>query len=209
MSTIARSKPPAYVSFAEKREDRMPVEAGGVPIAEMGDTIAAAKPAAFELHNEPSDPRLNSNIGIGGIEGGRPDSLTSASAAVVRKPVSPTPNRVTTNSSAFPPPWEGDGLTMAYHISQMPPDGPSQQTSPPQNPQISQPSAQNTVQQHPAEMGAAGGGDAELLRLEREIAKVREKKERLRHLSELEAKEEELLRSIEERRKIGGSNVLT
>jgi hypothetical protein len=54
-------------------------------------------------------------------------------------------------------------------------------------------------------MSAAGGEDPELLRLEREIAQVRERKARLQHLSELEAREEELLRSIEERRRIGVS----
>jgi hypothetical protein len=51
-------------------------------------------------------------------------------------------------------------------------------------------------------MGVSRSDDAELLRLEAEVAQVREKKERLRYLSELEAREEELLRNIAERRRI-------
>jgi hypothetical protein len=54
-------------------------------------------------------------------------------------------------------------------------------------------------------MSVSRSDDAELLRLEAEIAQVREKKERLRYLSELEAREEELLRNIAERKRLAAS----
>jgi hypothetical protein len=71
-----------------------------------------------------------------------------------------------------------------------------------QSPKIPPPSAQITRPQNLPAMSVSRSDDAELLRLEAEIAQVREKKERLRYLSELEAREEELLRNIAERKRM-------
>jgi hypothetical protein len=86
---------------------------------------------------------------------------------------------------------------------------PSSKTPSPKTPspqiQIPPPSAQITRPQNLPAMSVSRSDDAELLRLEAEIAQVREKKERLRYLSELEAREEELLRNINERRRMAAS----
>jgi hypothetical protein len=74
-----------------------------------------------------------------------------------------------------------------------------------QSPQIPPPSAQITRPQNLPAMSVSRSDDAEILRLEAEVAQVREKKERLRYLSELEAREEELLRNIAERRRMAAS----
>ena len=52
---------------------------------------------------------------------------------------------------------------------------------------------------------AAAAEDAELAQLEKEVANVRRKKERIQELQMLEAKEEELRRSISERKKLAAS----
>lgn len=116
-------------------------------------------------------------------------------------------------SPSLPSPTSPDTKTQSPQIqspqTQTPktqsPKTPSPKTPSPKTPssqiQIPPPSAQIIRPQNlPAAMSASRSEDAELLRLEAEIAQVREKKERLRYLAELEAREEELLRNIEERR---------
>jgi hypothetical protein len=211
---------------------QMPVEAGGEPISEMdSNTKYMPRPYSFEYDNQPSSPPSDSKTAFGSdIISGLSSPVTSpTTASIARRTLSPT------SPSPFPPPWETDQSEVAYHLLQRPlgsPSLPSPTTQAPQiqsqktqspktqsektqsektqsektpSPQIPPPSAQITRPQNLPAMSVSRSDDAELLRLEAEIAQVREKKERLRYLSELEAREEELLRNIAERRRMAAS----
>jgi hypothetical protein len=190
VTTFSDIKKPGQVKYSEAKEGRTPVEAGGVPIAEMGD--AARRPSAFELHNQSTTPQLDSRAVLGGVDRGPTNPRTSpVNAPVTRKAVSPPLNPAGTSSSAFPPPWETDPSAMEFHVPRIPLGHPPPQ-NPLQSPQISLPTAQITQQPSLSTMNATGSGDAELLRQELELARVRER-------------EAELLKNIAERRRMGGT----
>jgi hypothetical protein len=193
VTTISDIKKPGQVKYPESKEGRAPVEAGGVPIAEIGDIREAARrPSAFELHNQSSTPQLDSRAVLGGVDRGPTYPQASPiNAPVTRKAVSPPLNPAGTSSSAFPAPWETDPSAMEFHAPQIPLGRPPPQVLP-QSPQISLPTGQVTARQSVSAMSATGSGDAELLRQELELARVRER-------------EAELLRNIAERRRMGGA----
>ncbi|KAH9220699.1 hypothetical protein DL95DRAFT_455974 [Leptodontidium sp. 2 PMI_412] len=90
-------------------------------------------------------------------------------------------------STSFPPPWE-DTHGYPSHSSSVPIESESA-------PQMSN----NPVHNSPNIVE-----DTELRELEREMAQIRDKKERLQQLQALESREEELRRTIEEKRRAGG-----
>jgi hypothetical protein len=189
VTTISDIKKPGQVKYPEAKEGRIPVEAGGMPIAEMSDIRdAVGRPSAFELHNHSSTPQLDSRA----VDRAPPNPpISHINAPITRKAVSPPLNPAGTSSSAFPPPWEADPSAMEFHVPQNPLRRPPPQ-APPQSPQISLPTGQVTTRQSMSGMGATGSGHAEILREELELAQVRQR-------------EAELLKNIAERRRMGGA----
>jgi hypothetical protein len=109
----------------------------------------------------------------------------TAEPAQPRSPPTASPRSATTSrkplpqaqamTSSFPQPWDSSG---AAEYEQQLNKGPSQEDA---------------------------AEDAELAQLEAEVARVKQRRERLEELQELEAREEELKRTIQERKNRGGA----
>jgi hypothetical protein len=195
-STIAaleepKDHPPSYHG--------LPVEAGGTPITEMNQhqhpttIVASPEPGSHELNAVAGEQRhypsqeLSSDqqrheasgnpIYTGHELPTQPMTTSPTPASPVsspkRKPVSITVASPGPSSSSFPPPWDPSGAA----------------------------EYERGLHIGPAE--AAIAEDQELKELEEEVARVKMQKQRLQDLQALEAREDELRRSIAERKKMG------
>jgi hypothetical protein len=183
MSTIKdlgyqKANPPSYRGELEEHSH---VEAGGVPIHEMNASQQRPDPngnptyGSQELNANQQRYEANSNPVYQSHE------LTAENPQQqAPSPGSPTPSRkpvpqAGAPTSSFPPPWDRNGIAPYEQDRNM---GPSPE-------QVAE--------------------DEELAALEAEVTRVKQQRERLEQLQALEAREEELKRSILERKKGGGS----
>ncbi|RDL40571.1 uncharacterized protein BP5553_00550 [Venustampulla echinocandica] len=209
MAPAVDIKKPDQVQYNPPHQGRLPVEAGGVPINEMNyNTVEAGgapinelhhntvgripeseKP--FELHGHTAPTPVYDSTAHTGDNSVSPAHRTSA---IARKSIpAPSVPPATSSASTFPPPWSGGDGAGNW-------DSVGQNVSPPQEATTSmEQSSQRSIPQGVTSPG--GSEDAELMSLELEVEQVRQRKERLRHMQELEAKEEELLRRIDEKKK--------
>jgi hypothetical protein len=102
---------------------------------------------------------------------------------IQQKFVSPSP-------ASFPPPWATSPQQGNRHLQE--------------HSEIEQPQEETTKTTGTEMVVEPDEHDPELRRLEDEMAKVRVERDRLQRLQDLEIREEELKRNIEERRKGGG-----
>jgi hypothetical protein len=191
-----------------------PVEAGGVPISAHTvseiDGTRLPERSAYDLQNITSTGK--------------------SPLAANRKPVSGSSQ---TTASGFPAPWESHGQpylptpmmanmgnssvtslhnreasASSHHVSS------ATTAVQPSNPSHASPS-EVRPQDSVSQVGSAAGAnnvlgvsdDQEIANMEREMAEIKERKERLRQVAELEQREEALKREIEARKKrIGGGS---
>ena len=180
---IPRYLPPSYQPQADEY-GRVPVEAGGIPIHEMNQGTGYVRQEGGyplpELYSSPSSAKKRHELHA--VAGVRNELPATPSAPIGRKPVSPP----VTQPSTFPAPWhnnEADSYT--------------------------------PVQSSNSQLGNVGTGgelghqeiddDDEIRQMEEEMERVRHQRERLQSMQALEAREYELRRTIEERRKAGSS----
>jgi hypothetical protein len=183
MSTIKdlgypKTNPPSYRGELEEHSH---VEAGGVPIHEMN--------ASNPLYDSHGDPAYRSQELNGNQQryeaNSNPVYPSHELTAENRQPEAPSPGSPTlsrkpvpqaeTSTSSFPPPWDRTGMAPYEQDRNV---GPSPE-------QVAE--------------------DEELAALEAEVTRVKQQRERLEQLQALEAREEQLKRSILERKKGGGS----
>lgn len=200
MTTAVDIKKPDQVQYNPPQQGRLPVDAGGIPINELHYDTARQMPEGwntFELHGQAAPtPRYDSSA---------PRYEVSASPAysnspIARKSIPATSVPTTTSTpSTFPPPWSGGDGAESWANNPVP-----QPTPPPQE--------LITPVERPSELSAPQAAtspevseDADLIALELEMEQVRQKKERLQHLQELEAREAELSKRIAEKKNASNS----
>jgi len=198
-------EPTSTIAALEEPKDHPPsyhglhVEAGGTPISEMNQhqhpttVVASPEPASHELNAVAGEQRHYPSQELSSDQqrheaSGNPvytghelptqpmtPSPTPASpvSSPTRKPVPTTAASPGPSSSSFPPPWGPSGAA----------------------------EYERGLHIGPAE--AAIAEDQELRELEEEVARVKMQKQRLQELQALEAREDELRRSIAERKKMG------
>lgn len=158
----------------EKPHNGPPYEADGAPIHELNNTFGAAPQLGGNPRHE--------------LHG---DTSKNKILIVNEGPVTSEPNfaenkqKANSREASFPAPWgnqEPSYEQLVLTSSENPPFKVSQRSE--ETPEV------NT-----------GKEDAELAQLEREMAQVKERRERLEELGALQAREEQLRRTIEQKRK--------
>jgi hypothetical protein len=120
-----------------------------------------------------------------GTEARTPTSELGVQSNIQRKAVSVSPS-----PASFPPPWATSPQQGNAHLEE--------------HSEIEQPQAETGKTATTEMVVEPDEHDPELRRLEDEMAKVKVERDRLQRLQDLERREEELKRNIEERRKGGG-----
>lgn len=196
-------EPTSTIAVVEEPKDLPPsyhglhVEAGGSPIAEMSqdqhptstpepalntsqqryEAGGVAMPRGQELSADQARYEASGDPVYAGHElSTQPMTPSPTPASPVSSPTrKPVPLATASPgpSSSFPPPWDSSGAT----------------------------EYERDLNIGPAE--AAAAEDQELKELEEEVARVKMQKQRLQELQALEAREDELRRSIAERKKLG------
>ncbi|KAG4427844.1 hypothetical protein IFR05_016674 [Cadophora sp. M221] len=177
----------------------------GVPVHEMDQSYTPVMGGDLhELNNDPASPRYELNA-----DGTRATGYHSQH----HFPLPPLPDsnpepsaRGVPISSSFPPPWENTHGYPSHSPSHSNLNSIPSESEPP--PPAPAPAQQASTIPAPINNSAnkTETEDAELRELEREMAQIRDKKERLQQLDALELREEVLRRTIEERRRraVGG-----
>ena len=171
---LPKALPPSYQSRVGEF-GRVPVEAGGTPIHEMNQGFSEGGRGGNQV-----EERNDGTTGggqrheLGAVASQRNES---SSAVVGQSPPQPS-----THTSSFPPPWDSN---KGYCYT------PSRSYSP----QVG--TAEIGTEQRSTNVDE----DVELRQMEEEMARVRQRRERLQSMQELEAREEALKKAIEERRK--------
>lgn len=171
---LPKALPPSY-QLRVGEFGRVPVEAGGTPIHEMNQGFGEGGRGGNRVH-EHNDGTTGGGQRheLGAVESQRNES---SSAVVGQSPPQPS-----THTSSFPPPWDSN-------------EGYSYTPSQSYSPQVG--TAEIGTEQRSANVEE----DVELRQMEEEMVQVRQRRERLQSMQELEAREEALKKAIEERRR--------